>query len=98
MSLIATHNIRIGDDGLIVGIGSGTVGDEARITLGIHRLAADLMGDRFAEALTVLRDICNNIPLLQSGGVDVLNKDQVAGIKVRRRHGVRIDNVRFVSK
>ena len=98
MADILTQNVRIGNDGGIIGVGGGTIGDEAGIALGIGGHRADLMGDGLTVAFRVLGHVGDDVTLLQGGGIHLLHKDQVTCSKIRCRHGVRIHDVGLVAE
>ena len=75
MALVLTEHVRIGNDGFIIGIGSSTVGDKARITLCIGCQLADLMGDGLAETVSILRHKGDDVALFESRGVNLFDKD-----------------------
>ena len=98
MVFILTQDVRIGDNGLVIHIRGGTIGNEAGIAIGITGQAADLMGDDLAKTVGILGNEGNDVALLQCFGRYFLDEDQVAGIEVRGSHGVRLYNVCTIAK
>ena len=86
MRFVFTQNIRVGDYGLIVGVGRCTVGYKAGLAVCVGREAADFMGYGFPIIRGVLRSIGDNVALFQSGGIYVLDQHQVPCAKVGLAH------------
>ena len=96
--LVLTQNVREGNDGLVIGIGGGTVGDKAGIPFCIGGTLTDLMGNRFAEACSILGHKGNDVTFLQGGRIGLFHEDQRACVKIRCCHRVGIYNIHFITE
>ena len=85
---VFAEHVGIGDDGFVVGVCRRAVGHEARLAGFVRRQTADLVRDRRAVVGAVLRGVGDDVTRLERGGVDTLDQNEVARVKVGFLHGV----------
>ena len=95
---IFAQHIAVQDNGGVVSVGGGAVGDEPRLAILGGGQRANLVGDSLAVVFIVAADKGDDIARLQRGGVHILCQHQVASAEIGGRHRVRQNDEHLVAK
>lgn len=87
-----------GSHGAVIDVRGSTVGDEGKGAVLVDNNTADLMGDSLAVAVGILGNESDDVTRSQCCDVYALGDDDVAYVKVCRRHGVGLYNEELEAK
>ena len=93
MTFVLTEDVRICNNGFVIGVGGCTVGDKSGVTFCVVSKLSDLMSNSLAEMACILRYEGDNVAFLQSGRICFFYKYQSTCVKVCCRHGVGVYDV-----